>query len=111
MAPPDGNDTQVRAIADSLFTAWQANQDAENKRRNLIYGSIPAWVACALSVTAVLWQAAITTQRVNENTRRIAQLELNDQEQSREDKATTQQLARIEAKMDLIINERNGGGE
>lgn len=106
MPPPSGNETQVRAIADSLFDAWQANQEVKNKHRSLIYGSIPAWIACALSVLAVLWQAAITTQRVNENTRRIAQLEVSDQERSREDKATTQQLARIEAKMDLIIGER-----
>lgn len=106
MAPPNGNDAQVRAIADSLFDSWQANQDAENKRKSLIYGSIPAWVACALSITAVLWQAAITTQRVNENTRRVEVLERSDQERSREDKATTQQLARIEAKMDLIIDEK-----
>jgi uncharacterized protein YlxW (UPF0749 family) len=109
MAPANGNDAQVRAIADSLFDSWQANQDAENKRRTLIYGSIPAWVACALSITAVLWQAAITTQQVAETTRRVEQLERSDQEQSREDKATTQQLARIEAKMDLIINERGEG--
>jgi hypothetical protein len=104
--PPNGNEAQVRAIADTLFDSWQANQEAENKRRSLIYGSIPAWVACALSITAVLWQAAITTQRVNENTRRVEQLERSDQERSREDKATTQQLARIEAKMDLIIGEK-----
>lgn len=103
---PDGNDAQIRAVANTLFDSWQAHQEVENKRKSLIYGSIPAWVACALSILAVLWQAAITTQRVNENTRRIVSLEANDAERSREDKATTQQLARIEAKMDLIINER-----
>jgi hypothetical protein len=107
MAAPNGNDTQIRAIADSLFESWEARQEIDQKRRSLIYGSIPAWVACALSITAVLWQAAITTQRVNENTRRVEQLERSDQERSREDKATTQQLARIEAKMDLIINEQD----
>lgn len=106
MAPPNGNEAQVRAIANSLFESWQAHQEAETKRKNLIYGAIPAWVACVLSVTAVLWQAAITTQRVNETMRRVEQLERNDQERSREDKATTQQLARIEAKMDLIIDEK-----
>lgn len=105
---PDGNETQIRAIANTLFNSWQAEQEASSRRRNLIYGSIPAWVACVFSVLAIFWQAAITTQRVNENTRRIAALELSDQERSREDKATTQQLARIEAKMDLIIN---GKGE
>lgn len=103
---PDGNNTQIRAVADQLFDSWQAHQEAESKRKTLIYGAIPAWVACALSITAVLWQAAITTQRVNENTRRVEQLERSDQERSREDKATTQQLARIEAKMDLIIDEK-----
>ena len=108
MAPSNGNDTQVRAIADTLFDSWTMRQETEQKRRSLIYGSIPAWVACALSITAVLWQAAITTQRVNETTRRVEQLERSEQERSREDKATNQQLARIEAKMDLIINEKSG---
>lgn len=104
--PTSGNDAQIRTVADQLFDTWQANQAADGKRKALVYGSIPAWIACVFSILAIFWQAAITSQRVNENTRRIEQLENNDQERSREDKATTQQLARIEAKMDLIINEK-----
>jgi hypothetical protein len=108
---PDGagNETQVRAVAEQLFSTWAAKQELENKRRNLIYGSLPAWIACILSVIAVLWQAAITTQRVNENTRRVEQLEILQREQDRSDKATIQQLARIEAKVDLVIGERSRG--
>lgn len=105
---PDGNESQIRTVADSLFDAWQSRAAAEQKRQRLIYGSIPAWVACALSVTAVLWQAAVTTQRVNDNDRRIIQLEVDLREYGRENKAMTQQLARIEAKMDLVLGERNG---
>lgn len=97
---PDGNESQVRAIADQLgrqmFEQWKREQEAD--RRPLSLTSITSAAALAISAGTMIWQAAITTQRVNENTRRIEKIEAFGFDRN---------FARLEAKVDLLIEDRN----
>src|SRR5688572_13686101 len=104
-----GNDAQVRTVAEQLFDVWQSRQEAEQKLRSRWVGSAPAWIACVLSVIAVFWQAGVTTQSISDTIRRVDGIEAYLREKDREDKLTMQQLARIEAKVDLAIGDRRGG--
>jgi len=96
--PEDGNQSQVRAIGDQLFDAWEEKQN----RKSMLHGSLPAWIACILSLGAVLWQAAITSSDVSENRRRIEAIEAQQLTQSNDDRSVIDRLARIEAKLDVV---------
>lgn len=99
---------QTRAVGEQLFSIWEAKQDRKSK----LQGSLPAWAACALSVGTVLWQAAITSGNVEDNTRRVEQVEIELRSQQQDDRVVIERLARIEAKLDLISDvklERSGG--
>lgn len=71
---------------------------------SILQGSLPAWIACVLSISCLIWQAAITTQKVNENNRRIMVLESGQQEQAKDNRDIGNRLASIEAKLDLMID-------
>lgn len=105
---PDGNDVAVRAIAQTLFDTWKAEQEIDQKRR-VFGGSIPAWVACGLSIVGIVMLAGGTNQKVNDNIRRIDTLEASDREQNREATTTAAKLSTIEGKLDILINQRLGG--
>ena len=78
----DGNESQNRIIAEQLFTVWTNEQTRTTRRWT---GSMPAWIACVLSIGLLIWNAAVISGNVAQNTRRIDQ---------------------IEAKVDIIIAEK-----
>jgi hypothetical protein len=99
----DGNETQARTVAKQLFSVWAKEQEGRTIRK---YGSLPAWVACALSLSAVIWNAAVISGDVAENARRIDRLEVDQRQQARDNSQVIERMARIEAKLDLILEER-----
>lgn len=104
----DGNQAQVRVIGEQMFDIWEDKQ----KRKSMLHGSLPAWIACVLSLGAVLWQAAITSSDVNENRRRIEAIEAQQLTQANDNRAVIDRLARIEAKLDVVAEAKGiGGGE
>lgn len=98
----ESNATVVRAIADQLFETWQLKQQQYEKKRNLWLGSLPAWMALVLSALALLWNAAVISARVGDNTRRIDQLEVDRRQEIVDSKESAAALARIESKVDLM---------
>ena len=100
MPDSQGDNAQVRKIADQLYDAWADRQD---KPRANLWSVLPAWIACILSIGTMLWQVAVTTQRVNDNNRRIIQLESDVREQASKSNVINERLARIEAKLDLMV--------
>lgn len=100
--PEDGNQTQTRVVGEQLFDIWEEKQ----KRKSMLQGSLPAWIACALSLMAVIWQAAITSGDVSENRRRIETLEAQQLLQANDSRAVIDRLARIEAKLDLVTDRK-----
>lgn len=105
MPESNGNAVQTRALAQTLFDTWKADQDLSSKRR-ILGGSIPAWVACALSIGTLIWGAAVISSDVSENRRRIEAVESQQMQQARDDQASRDRLARIEAKIDVLMGER-----
>lgn len=91
----DGNETQSRVIAKQLFSVWAAEQDSRTRR--WLNGSVPAWVACLLSVATLIWGAAVLASDVAENRRRIELVEADK---------VGERLARIETKLDQLMAER-----
>jgi len=106
MGVEDANQTQTRVIAEQIFTIWEEKQ----KRKSMLHGSLPAWVACALSLLAVIWQAAITSSNVEENRRRIEVVEAQLIQQATDNRGVIDRLARIEAKLDLLSGDEKGSG-
>ena len=99
------NIAQTKLVGEQLFAIWEARQGEKTTRWQ---GSVPAWVACILSITAVVWQAAVTTGNVSENRRRIEATEIKLEAQASDSRGVIDRLARIEAKLDLIGGDRNG---
>lgn len=99
----NGNEEQAQRVARLIADAFRNQQEPfELPDRGRWQASAPAWIACALSILAVLWQAAVTTQRVNENTRRIERVEAEILAAQANDRIVIERLARIEAKVDVI---------
>jgi hypothetical protein len=97
----DGNDSQNRRIANQLFDVWE-----ERRGSKWLNGSAPAWIACALSLAAVLWNAAIISGNVAENTRRIDAVETEQQRAAGDSRQVIERMARIEAKLDIVLEDR-----
>lgn len=97
---PDGNESQIRIIAEQIarqsFQEWK--RDQENERSGITLDKVATWVALVLAIGGVLWQAAVTTQRVNESVRRIENIEAFGLDKN---------FARLEAKVDLLVEERD----
>jgi hypothetical protein len=101
----NGNAAQTRALAKTLFDTWKAEQDLAQKPSR-VGGSIPAWIACGLSIATLIWGAAVISSDVSENRRRIESLEVGQLQQARDDQASRDRLARIEAKIDVLMGEK-----
>lgn len=104
--PDSGNEVTVRKIADQLFDAWTVKQEQAQKRQQLLSGSLPAYAALIMSLATLAWQVGVTSQRISDNTRRIQQIEADNRISAAENKTGAQSLARIEAKVDLLMGER-----
>lgn len=96
----DGNDAQNREIIQRV--AQQAvdlyKREQENERRGFSIDKAATWVALITAIGGVLWQAAVTTQRVNETVRRVENIEALGFDKN---------FARLEAKVDLLVEERS----
>lgn len=103
-----GNDAQVRAIAEQLFSTWTQEQEKKLKEKGRWLGSnIAGWVSVAVVVFGTivagssaynLAHEANTRSLRNEGTIATIKADMSDR------------LARIETKLDLIIDERNQEG-
>lgn len=95
MPLPDGNLTQTEMILDRAWETWEAKQ---GKKR----ASFPAWAGFLLSAGAVIFTAGVlrgdvatANDRSIKNEKRIEFLE-----------GERAALARIEAKVDILMEER-----
>jgi len=96
---PDGNDLQreivFRGMAEQLLEQWEAKQSAKKSPFNLT--NLTSIMALLISVGTLIWQSAITTDRVERNTSRLEKLEQSN---------LTADFARLEAKVDLLLEDR-----
>ena len=67
--------------------------------RTLIYSLI-------LSIGLLIWNAAVISGNVADNTRRITQLESDKRESETDTRGLIDRMARIEAKIDIIVGEK-----
>lgn len=100
---PDGNEAAVRIIGNQLFDIWEERQKQEKGR---LPASVPAWIGCILAVAGLIWSAAVISGNVSENTRRIDRVEIEVRQQAGDNRQLAEQMARIEAKVDIILGER-----
>jgi hypothetical protein len=98
----DGNAAQNRIIAEQLFDIWEERQRGVRSR---FTASIPAWIACAFSLATLVWGAGTLTGDIADNTRRIEVVEVVQGQQHRDNQVERDRLARIEAKVDLLIED------
>jgi hypothetical protein len=100
----DGNKAQNRKIAEQLFSVWAESEKRISPPR--LMGSLPAWIACVLSICLLIWNAAVISGSVAQNTRRIDQIEANERQSDGDNRQMIDRMARIEAKVDIIIAEK-----
>lgn len=104
----DGNEEQNNRAAEHLLAVWDAKREreAKEKPRGVDWkGSLPAWFALAISLGTLIWNAAVVTQRVDQNATRIQRFEAAGLDSA---------IARLESKVDILIEDRsrelNSGG-
>ena len=100
-----GNAAQVRAVAEQLFEVWKAEQANMGEKQR---ASWPAWFGVLLGGISIVFAAGSLRSDVATATTRIEKVE---QRLDSQDKATAQitdRLARIETKLDLVIERRRG---
>ena len=101
------NEVQARKIAKQLFDTWKAEQDLESgPTKGFLGGSWPTWAAIALSIGAIVWAGGGQQRQNDEQDRRIAAIEARQLQQATDAQQVLQRLASIEAKLDLITEER-----
>lgn len=103
----DGNAAAIRAVAQTLFDTWKAEQEhaANQEQKRLVFGgSVPAWITAAMAILAVVLVAGGTNERVNGNSRRIDVLEASDREQNQQSSAIMGRLGSMDAKIDYLID-------
>jgi len=100
----EANEAAARRIAKQLFDIWEAKQ-AEKQQK--VPGSWPAWIAMVLSAAALIWAGGGHQWQITDNTRRIEAVEDRQAKQAAGNEEVLQRLASIEAKLDLITEERN----
>lgn len=105
MADGLGNQSQVRVIAEQLFEVWKAEQarDAKETRRWL-GGSVSGWVATLAIVSTAIGTAFSTYDLASDaNARSIK----NENAIVNMRVSNSDRLARIETKVDRILEERS----
>ncbi len=101
----DGNEAQSRKVARSLFDVWREEQESEAKNAKL-GGVVPAWFAVVLSVGTLVWGAAVLSADVKDTKRRVDQIEIGDRQQEIVNREIVERMARIEAKLDIVVETR-----
>ena len=99
-----GNDAQVRAIGDQLFATWKAEQERELKNtRRWFGGNLAGWLgAIALAASGIAASAKVHDLADDANARSIT----NEKSIAAIRSDASDRLARIETKIDLIMEER-----
>lgn len=96
----DGNDAQNRMIIQQV--AQQAvdlyKREQEHSRTPLSAQTIFSVISFLMALTTLGWQVGVTSQRIDENVRRIQAIEAFGFDKN---------FARLEAKVDLLVDERN----
>lgn len=98
-----GNAAQVRLIVEQTIEAYRVlDKDSSSKRT----ASWPAWIALGLSVAGLIFGAGVlrsdvasATHRLEKNDAKIAAIE-------RQNSSVEKGVARIEAKVDILMEER-----
>lgn len=96
----DGNAAQTRLIARQIASAIIAEQASTRSR---FTASVPAWIACAMSMATLIWGAGTLSSQVNRNTNDIRDLKAVQSQRDTGDQQVRDRLARIEAKVDLLV--------
>ncbi|MEW4468994.1 hypothetical protein AB1K62_14300 [Parasphingorhabdus sp. JC815] len=71
-----------------------------------LYGSLPAWGALVISLAALAFSAGTLRSELATAQSRLAKLEQRADIQSRAGNQVNDRLARIETKLDLVLEER-----
>lgn len=100
-----GNEAQTRVIAEQLFDVWKAEQASTVGKQR---ASWPAWLGVALSAIAIVFSAGSLRSDVATAAIRIDKLEQRADGQDKATAAITDRLARIETKLDLVLESRKG---
>lgn len=101
-----GNEAQTRAIAEQLFAVWEQKQsDGATKQR----ASWPAWLGLALAIFTLVFSAGTLRADVSTHNERITKAEHRLDQVERGNEVVTDRLARIETKLDLILEKKGGG--
>lgn len=98
-----GNEAQTRVIAEQLFEVWRTEQASQGDKQR---ASWPAWFGVMLGAIGIVFSAGSLRSDVATAATRIEKLE---QRADGQDKATAQitdRLARIETKLDLVLERR-----
>ena len=101
----DGNEAQSRVIAKQLFDVWSTKQAEINKENRRWFGNnLPGWISAVFVILGTLVAGVTTLNKA---------IEANDRSLKNEASIaaikadTSDRLARIETKLDLIIEERS----
>lgn len=97
------NEAQLTTIGNQLFDIWEVRQAAKQSK---LRGSWPAWAAFGLSIGAIVWAGGGHQRQIAENTRRIEAVETRQSQQTTDSQQVLERLASIEAKLDLMTEER-----
>lgn len=103
-----GNEAQVRVVAEQLFEVWKAEQSTQGEKQR---ASWPAWLGVVLAFVALIFSAGSLRSEVASNKVRIDKLEERADGQDKATAQITDRLARIETKLDLVLERRKGQGE
>ncbi len=98
-----GDEAQLTTISNQLFDVWEARQAAKQSK---LRGSWPAWAAFGLSIGAIVWAGGSHQRQIADNTRRIEAVEDDQRKNTTDGQKVLERLASIEAKLDLITEER-----
>jgi hypothetical protein len=101
-----GNETQTRIIAEQLFAIWKAEQGEDAGKQR---ASWPAWLGVLLAACALIFSAGSLRSDVATAAVRIDKLEERADSQDKATAQITDRLARIETKLDLVLESRKGG--
>lgn len=104
----DGNEEQAQRVARLIADAFRNQQEPfELPERSKWHASAPAWIAVVVSLATALWSLAVTTNNVEQNTRRIVALEEHDRVQTSSDNRLLERVTRIETKLDIALEKKS----
>ncbi|RSY83106.1 hypothetical protein DAH66_12620 [Sphingomonas koreensis] len=98
-----GNAAQVPVVAAQLFEIWRAEQAQLGEKKR---ASWPAWLGVALALVGIVFSAGSLRSDVATAAVRIEKVEQRLGSQDKAIAQITDRLARIETKLDLVLEQR-----